>query len=346
MSNTTTWARDRHILESEFGIYLPAVMGYTGEMRANDAALTPVNFANAAVPSQFTTYIEPDIIEILTSPPKAAQVYGEAKKGDWLHDTMMFVTLENAGEVAPYGDFSNSGYASVAPNFPQRQQFIVQTINEVGDREMGRAGLVHIDLANKKRIAAVTTINFWQNNTYLFGVKGLENYGVLTDPNLPTPIAPLAKTSGSPKWETATAMEVYNDIAALYQELQSRNNGLINIDSAIDMDSELKLVFSNNVQSHLLKTNEFGISVMDLLKKNFPKLEQFSIPQFSLDAGELVQLFAPEQGGQRTFTCAFSEKLRSHGIFRDLSSIKEKLTQGSWGTILVRPLAVVQMQGV
>lgn len=346
MSNTTTWARDRHILESEFGIHWPAVTGYTGENCVNDAALTPVNSANNGIPTQFTTYLESNIIEILTSPPKAAQVYGEAQKGDWLHDTMQFVTLENAGEVAPYGDFSNSGYASVASNFPRRQQFIVQTICEVGDRENGRAGLINVDLVNRKRKAAVTTVNYWQNTTYLFGVKNLENYGVLTDPNLPTPITPLAKASGSPKWKTATAMEMYDDISALYQELQSKANGLINLDTAIDMDSELTLVVSNEVQPYLLKTNEYGLSVTDLLKKNYPNLKQYSIPQFSLPAGELVQLFAPELGGQRTFTCAFSEKLRSHGIFRDLSSIKEKLTQGSWGTILINPIAVAQMQGV
>lgn len=343
---TKTWAQDRHILESEFGIHLPFDVGYTSEMRANDAALTPVTMANAGIPSQFTTYLEPSIIDVLTSPPKAAQIYGEARKGDWLHDTMQFVTLENAGEVAPYGDWSNSGYSNVNANFPQRQQFLVQIFSEVGDRESGRARLINVDLASKKRRAAVEALNYWNNETYFFGVNNLENYGSLTDPNLPTPITPKTKASGSNTWEDATAVEVYNDILMAFTELQKRNKGLVNLDSAVNYESKLKLVLPTDVQGSLLKTNEYGYSVTDLLKKNFPNLIQESAPQLSLPSGNLMQLFVEEYNGERTFTCAFSEKLRSHGIFRESSSIKEKLTQGSWGTILIRPTLVVQMQGI
>lgn len=343
---TKAWAQDRQILESEFGIYLPFDVGYTSEMRANDAALTPVTMANAGIPSQFTTFVDPSIIEILTSPPKAAQIYGEAQKGNWLNDTMMFIVLENSGEVAPYGDWNNSGNANVNTNFPQRQQFIVQTFSEIGDREAGRAGLVNVDLPSKKRRAAVETLNYWNNKTYFSGVENLENYGALTDPNLPTPISPKVKASGDNSWENATAMEVYNDILLAFTDLQNNNEGLVNLDDAVNYESKLKLVLPTKVQGNLLKTNEYGYSVTDLLKKNFPNLVQESAPQLSLPSGNLMQLFVEEYNGERTFTCAFSEKLRSHGIFREPSAIKEKLTQGSWGTILIRPTLVVQMQGI
>ncbi|EUK19262.1 major capsid family protein [Commensalibacter papalotli (ex Servin-Garciduenas et al. 2014)] len=352
---TKSWARDRALLASEFGIHLPNVMEYSTNARVGDSAFTPVSAANNAIPSQFTTYIDPQIIDVLTAPLKAAQIYGEAKKGDWLHDTMMFTVVEPAGDVAAYGDFHQAGYSRMNTNFPQRQQFLVQAFAEWGDREVGRAGLANIDLPSRKRLAAALLLNHWQNQSYFFGVANLQNYGALNDPNLLTPIAPQAKASNSPVWEKATALEIYEDIQALYRQLQSQTQGVVNLDSAVDMDSPLKLVISNNVQAYLLKTNEYGISVLDLLKKNFPNLTQMSAPQLSLDAKgaddnnskiELVQLFVENYQGIDTFTCAFSEKLRSHGIVRESSSMKEKLTQGSWGTILTRPVLVAQMIGV
>ncbi|CAI3933514.1 major capsid family protein [Commensalibacter communis] len=344
---TTTWARDREVLQSEFGIHLPTVLGYTSEVRANDAAIfTPVTTANIGVPSQFTTYLDPRIIEILTAPLMAAEIYGEGQRGTWVDDTMEFVVLENVGEVAQYGDFNKSGRADVNTNFPQRQQFIVQTFLEVGDREQARAERINVDLASKKRIAAVETLNEWQNQSYFFGVKNLKNYGTLNDPNLSPPIAPKTKSSGSVGWEKATALEIYEDIQQLYNELQSRNKGIVNLNNAVRTDARLKLVIPNSIQGYLLKTNEYGLTVLDNLKKNYPNLIQTSAPQLELESGNLVQLFVENYQGIDTFTCMFSEKLRSHGIFRESSSISEKLTQGSWGSILTRPTLVAQMIGV
>lgn len=259
---------------------------------------------------------------------------------------MMFTVVEPAGDVAAYGDFHQAGYSRMNTNFPQRQQFLVQAFAEWGDREVGRAGLANIDLPSRKRLAAALLLNHWQNQSYFFGVSNLQNYGALNDPNLLAPIAPKVKASEKTTWEDATAKEIYEDIQELYRELQSQTQGVVNLDNAVDMDSPLKLVVSNNVQAYLLKTNEYGISVLDLLKKNFPNLVQMSAPQLSLEGGELVQLFVENYQGIDTFTCAFSEKLRSYGVVRESSSMKEKLTQGSWGTILTRPVLVAQMIGV
>lgn len=343
---TKSWIRDRALLEDQFGIHLPNVVDYTNNARVGDSLITPVTMANNAIPGQFTTYIDPNIIEILTAPCKAASIYGEAKKGDWLHDTMMFTVVEPAGDVAAYGDFNHAGYSVMNTVFPQRQQFLVQTFAEWGDREEGRAALANIDIASRKRMAAALLLNHWQNQSYFFGVDHLQNYGALNDPSLLPAITPNTKVTGGTAWEKATANEVYDDIQKLYRQLQAQTKGVINLDNAVNMDSPLKLVVSNEVQPHLLKTNEHGIGVMDLLKKNFPNLTQVSAPQLSLEGGELVQMFVENYQGIDTITCAFSEKLRSHGIVRKTSSMEEKLTQGSWGTIITRPVLVAQMIGV
>ncbi|CAK7192392.1 hypothetical protein COMNV_00588 [Commensalibacter sp. Nvir] len=340
-----SWAQDKALLETQFGIYLPHAKEYTSA-RVGDSASTAITGSNSAIPSLFTTYIEPQLIEILIAPLKAAQIYGEGRKGDWLHDTIMFTVVEAGGDVGPYGDYQNEGIAKVNTNFPQRQQFLVQTFAQWGDREIGRAQLANINIPARKQVAAALTLNHWQNQSYFFGVANIQNYGALNDPNLLPAIQPDTKVAGGTTWAKATAMEIYEDIQKLYQTLQAQTQGVINLDNAVDMDSPLKLVVSNNVQAHFLKTNQYGIGVLDLLKKNFPNLVQISAPQLSTSGGELVQLFVEQYQGINTFTCAFSEKLRSHGVVREASSYKEKFTQGSWGTILLRPVLVAQMLGV
>ena len=93
---------------------------------ALDAQPELVTAANAGILSLFTTYVDPNNIEILVAPTKAAELYGETKKGTWVSDTAMFITIERTGEVSSYGDFSQDGTAGANANFPQRQSYLFQ----------------------------------------------------------------------------------------------------------------------------------------------------------------------------------------------------------------------------
>jgi hypothetical protein len=83
-----------------------------------------------------------------------------------------------------------------------------------------------------------------------------------------------------------------------------------------------------------------------MLKKNFPKMKIETAPEYQTASGNLVQLIADEMQGQRTATTAFTEKLRAHPIKIELSSFKQKTSQGTWGTILFRPFLIVSLLGV
>jgi len=60
----------------------------------------------------------------------------------------------------------------------------------------------------------------------------------------------------------------------------------------------------------------------------------------------LLQLIVDETEGQRTASCAFTEKMRAHPIIVEASSFKQKKSQGSWGCIVFRPVFIAQMLGV
>jgi len=89
---------------------------------AMDAQPSLITLPNAGIPAFLTTNIDPKVIDVLFAPMKAAEIVGdEVKKGDWTSSTEMFIFVENTGETASYGDFSNNGRSDANINFPQRR---------------------------------------------------------------------------------------------------------------------------------------------------------------------------------------------------------------------------------
>lgn len=347
---------DRHLeaVSRKFGINFMGVDAQLqrtekerGGLLAMDAQPELVTISNAGIPAFLSTYIDPKLIEILIAPMKATEIVGEeTKKGDWTLETSMFPIVESTGMVSSYGDYSETGIAGANVNWVQRQSYTYQVITQWGERELEKMGLARIDWANRQRAASILTLNKFQNKTYFFGVGGLANYGLLNDPSLSAPIAPIA-VNGLVTWaEKATdpngAIWVYNDLKALYGQLVSQANGLVEL----DMASPMTLAMSPASQVYLTLTNQYNVNVQDMLKKNFPKMKIETAPEYSLASGEFVQLIADEMQGQRTATTAFTEKLRAHPIKIELSSFKQKTSQGSWGCIIYRPFLLASLLGV
>lgn len=320
-----------------------------GGLLAMDAQPELVTTSNSGIPAFLSTYIDPKVIEVLIAPNKATEIVGEeTKKGDWTLETAMFPISESTGQVSSYGDYSETGFAGSNINWVQRQSYTYQAITQWGERELDKMGLARIDWANRQRMGSVSTLNKFQNRTYFFGVDGLANYGLLNDPSLSTPIAPISEGAGLVTWaQKATdaangGLYVYNDIQALYRQLVTQANGLVDL----DMASPMTLAVSPLSQVYLTLTNQYKNDVRELLKASFPNMTIKTAPEYSTASGELVQLIADELQGQRTATTAFTEKLRAHPVKIELSSFKQKVSQGSWGTLIFRPFLIAQMLGV
>lgn len=322
-----------------------------GGLLAMDAQPELVTISNSGIPAFLSTYIDPKIIEVLVKPMKAVEIIGdETKKGDWTLETAMFPLVESTGQVSSYGDYSATGNANANVNWVQRQSYTYQVITQWGERELDKMGLARIDWANRQGIASVLTLNLFQNKSYFFGVNGLANYGLLNDPTLPAPIAPVAvSVSGGTlvTWAQKAgdpngAIWVYNDIKALYGQLVAQANGLVEL----NMESPLTLAMSPEAQVYLTLTNQYNVNVQDMLKKNFPKMTIQTAPEYGEISGNLVQLIATEMQGTKTATCAFTEKLRAHPMIVEMSAFKQKRSQGSWGCIVQRPFLVAGLTGI
>ena len=319
-----------------------------GGQLAMDAQPELITVSNSGIPAYLSTYIETKAIEVLVAPTKATEIVGEeTKKGDWTRETDMFPIVESTGMVSSYGDYSETGIAGANVNWVQRQSYTYQVITQWGERELEKMGLARIDWANRQRVASILTLNKFQNKSYFFGIAGLANYGLLNDPSLSAPIAPIPAVTNLITWaqkatDTNGAVWVYNDIKALYGQLVAQANGLVEL----NMASPMTLAMSPEAQVYLTLTNSYNVNVQDMLKKNFPKMRIETAPEYATTSGNLVQLIADEMQGQRTATTAFTEKLRAHPIKIELSSFKQKTSQGTWGTILFRPFLIAQLLGI
>ena len=316
---------------------------------AMDAQPGLVTVSNSGIPAYLSTYVDPRVIEAIVAPTNAVEAVGnEAKKGDWETPTTSFIFVESTGQTSTYGDYNNSGTAGVNTNFPQRQSYHYQVMTEWGELEMARAGMAKIDLAARKNIASVETLNQKQNLTYIFGVSGLQNYGMLNDPSLSAPLTPSTKAAGGTGWvkadgitPNATAPEVVNDIRTMYGKLQ------LQLDGNLELNSDMDLIIPNSVEVAMTFTTEYNTqSVISLLKQAFPNLKVKTVPQYATASGNQIQLVSNNIRGQRTWDCCFTEKLRAHPIIPGNSSFSQKKSQGTWGTVIYFPAAISGMLGV
>lgn len=331
----------------KYGIILPGAKDYLKPdfaenfQLAMDAQPTMVTANNAGIPAYLTNYVDPELIRVLVTPMKAAEIIGEVKKGDWTTLTAQFPIVESTGETSSYGDFNNNGMTAANVNWVPRQSYHYQTHTRWGERELDMYGAARIGYAAELNVASALVLNKFQNKSYFFGIDGLMNYGLLNDPSLTASITPNATgTGGAVTWSTKDGQAVYDDIVKLYGQLVSQTKGLI------ERTDPMTLAMSPSAEVNLTKTNMYNVNVSDLLKKNFPNLRVETAVEYSTDAGELVQLIADRLGEQDTAYAAFTEKMRAHAVVVEESSWKQKKSGGTWGAIIRQPLGIASMIGV
>lgn len=337
---------ERRLL-ADYGVHMSDIAVYVDDNwrgdynLAMDAQPQLVTVANTGIPAFLANIVDPNVIEVVLQPLRAVEIAGgEVKKGDWTTQSLMMPLAEPVGHVVAYGDYDNGGTVDANVNWVSRQPFHYQSIKRIGERQLAMWGVAAIDYNARLDRSVAETFGRFQNRSYFYGISGLANYGLLNDPSLITPITPATKTAGGTTWPLATAVEIYNDILATYTQLQTQMGG------NLEMTDRMELVISTLRQSQLGKTNEFGISVVDLLRKNFPNLTVRAAPEYSTGSGELMQMIVREYQGEQTIWAAFTEKMRAHPVVQELSAWAQKFSAGTWGAIVRRPIAVAQMLGI
>ena len=247
---------------------------------AMDAQPQLVTTSSTGIPGFLTNFIDPEVVRVLTAPMKAAEIYGETKKGDWVTLSTQFPVVESTGEVSSYGDYSNNGSSGANINWVPRQSYQFQTISQWGERELELYGLAKINYASEVNVASALVLNKFMNRSQFFGVANLQLYGMLNDPGLIAPILPTVKAAGGYTWAVATAQEIYNDVLALFSQLQTQMAGLVP-----DMGAKMTLALSPVLSVALKKVSIYNVTAEQTIKENFPGLTIKTAPEFALQAG-------------------------------------------------------------
>ena len=314
---------------------------YIANMRelAQDAAL--MSTPNTTVPAEFTAYMDTEVTEILTAPRAATELFAEEKKGSWTTTYEKWRVQELTGKSEPYSDYAQGTASGYNAEWATRGQYLFQTTITAGDLEVAMSAEARINLLAEKQRAAATVLAIDRNAFYLLGVEGQPVYGVLNDPNLPEAItAAPTGTSSSTRWADKDTRAVYDDILAMFAELAANANG------RITPSDPLKLAVSPASNVYLGTTNDYGKTVMDMVRQFFTNLTVVVIPELQSDSETTALLVAPSVMGQKTAILGYSEILRTGRVVYEMSSMRQKWTSTTYGGIVKQPFAICQMTGI
>jgi hypothetical protein len=325
----------------QFGINLNGYAGIKGDeeaVMAMDAAL--LTTANTTVPAELLAFFDPKAIEVLTAKRTATQIFNEVKKGDRTTPYAKFRMVEHTGYTQPYSDYSDNGKSDVNYSYPVRENYLFETVIKYGDLEEAESSRAKVNLLADLQSSAAHNIAIDTNRFYFSGVSGMDNYGILNQPNLPQAIVAANGAAGTATWATKTGTEIYNDIVALYSDMASRADG------NITKDTSFKLIVGPTSDAELNKLNAFGTeTVAALIKRNFRNLEIIVAPEYD-DSTKKIQLIAVNVDGQATGECAYSEKFTAGRVVPFLSHFAQKFSAGVFGTVIYRPVFVSTMTGI
>ena len=302
---------------------------------AMDAAASTA--PNIGAPAALYTYIDPRIVQVLFGVTNASKFFAPNKVGSWEQDFATFEVEEIEGNVTAYNDYADGVTTDVNYNFPSRQIYRYQTTIKYGDLESDKASAAKIPLVSRKQFAAAEIIARAENKFQMYGVKGIQSYGMLNDPNLPSSISPISVNSKS-TW--ADANIVYNDISKLWSALTANNAG------HLETNAPIVLGVSNKMISYLTIPNQYGKTAKVLLTENFPNLEIVQVPELSTTSGEMLYMTVRDLYGDETGWTAFAEKFRMGRLIPELSSYKQKASAATWGCVIRRPSLVATMLGI
>lgn len=292
----------------------------------------PQTVANAGIPAMLTTFFVPKWIETVVAPMRLAEALPEKQFGDRTTTNIEFPMYELYGETSSYGDYNDNGIATSNENYEFRQPYAYQINIKIGDIEEERAGAARFSLVERKVNSAQLALNKTQNSVYLYGVQGLKNYGILNDPNLLPDLVGI-------NWQTATAEQIFVEIQRMYTQLVTQTKGLVTLTDS------LTLLLSPIFETYLTKTNQYGLNVYDLVKKNFPNIKIHSVAEYSTATGEKMQLILDSYMGQNTVDLGFVDKLRTHRVDTRSSHYSQKRSQSTIGAIVYYPIFVVGYLG-
>lgn len=314
-----------------------------------DAATPNITAQSVSAPVQFLQSWLPGFVETVTAARKIDMLVGVTTQGEWYDEEVVQGVMEHTGESRVYGDYNDIPYASWNATFERRTIVRFEDGMRVGALEEARAGAMQINSAASKRTAASTNLDIRRNAVGFYGFNDGNNrtYGFLNDPELPAYVNLPNGAGGDSTFASKTFLEITLDLRAAAQQLRTQSQ------EKIDPSSDaITLAIATDAREFLTVTSDYGNSVNDWIRENYPNWRIESAPELNeANGGESVFYMYAESvsdsgtDDQRTMVQIVPSRFQTIGVNNEAKFFEEVYANATAGIMVKRPYAVVRFSG-
>lgn len=310
-----------------------------------------ITTASIATPVQFLQAWLPGFVRTITAARKIDALIGVATVGKWEDEEVIQGVLEPTGDAVLYGDHTNVPLSNWNVNYARRTVLRFEKGINVGMLEEGRSARMRVNTAAEKRSAASLALDIMRNRIGFYGYNGGNNrtYGFLNDPSLPAYItAGATGTGNSTLWSLKSFLNITADLRGMFARLRAASQDMIDPEK-----TPTTLALATSVSDYLSVTSDFGVSVRQWLRENYPKCRVESAPELDDANGgaNVAYLYADkvEDGGSdggATWIQMVPAKFQALGTEKRSKSYVEDFSNAVAGVMNKRPFAVQRLTGI
>ena len=315
-----------------------------------DSVQFPVTTPSIPGLVQFLQEWLPGQVHVMTAAREIDNFVGIKTAGYWEDEQVVQEVLEQTGYAVPYGDYTNVPFSNWNLTFAYRTVVRFELGMRVNNLEEARAGRVRVNSGQAKREAAGLALEIVRN---LVGFNGYNSgndntYGFLSDPNLPAYVTASNGASSSALWANKTFLEIVKDIRQMIVNVRQNTKGVVDPEKV-----PTTLCLPTNAVDYLSVTSDFGISVMDWIKKTYSKIRVVNAIQLNTANGGagVAILFADKvpdlsTDGGETFIQVVPAKFLVLGVAKLAKGYEEDYSNATAGVMCKRPYAVYRLSGI
>jgi hypothetical protein len=325
------------------------------QMWAMDADTPVYNLPSSGAPLPALTIWTNQTVKQIFKEITLKELAGDFQQGTFGTRQVMVPTQGGTGFVAPYDDYSMNGDNGYNVDYVVRNIGYFETTVSYGELEMAQWSQAKMDAVGMKREQRDTvTVPQFRNDLGFNGYTAIDKpalYGILNEPNLPPAITLPADgenpTSLTPStaWMDKDYSQILRDIGLLWQNVLLKGLGTVNL------DTKAKLAVPPSVMPALLKITQFGITVREALKQQYPNMEIIATPNFEASLNDsdntvVMLLLEHPKTKQMPFVELYSTPYMGFRPLVMSSAMSEKVAMGLGGVMLFYPIYVSYAYGV
>lgn len=317
----------------------------------DDAQGLTLSPTGAGVPVQFLQAMLPGVVKTVFGITVADELLGVSTVGRWEDEMVVQAVVEGARQAQLYRDNRNVPLVGFQATFNSRTIVQGEAGFSIGLLEEARTSAMKISASEVKRGQASTALEQFRNTLAFFGYNSGSNktYGMLNDPGLPSYVNAPNGASASPLWSSKTFAEVVNDFINGFNALAANSKG--NVDPK---NSDITIGLPTGYDAILTRPTTIGdTTVIDWLKRNYPRARVITAPQFTAanGAANVMYMYAESvddssTDDNRTWIQPVPVRFMALGTHKTAKTVVEDFANATAGAMLKRPYAVYRLSGI